>query len=124
VFDEQENPEIIMNKWFLRCSWLQVCIKLRWKMWSMFRRNKGRCMLLEKGCKPLKASQKIPKPRCAGLEKKNRCLVIGKDHTSLLSTRMAKVFRNKIMATECVLSNISRGSVGNDQERICNCICL
>jgi len=31
---------------------------------------------------------------------------------------MAKVFRNKIMAAECVFSKISRGSVGNGQEGI------
>jgi hypothetical protein len=29
-------------------------------------------MLQEKGCKPLKASQKIPKLRCTGLERSDR----------------------------------------------------
>jgi hypothetical protein len=28
VFDEQENLKVMAKKWFLRCSWLQVCIKL------------------------------------------------------------------------------------------------
>jgi len=47
-----------------------------------------------------------------------------RDHTSLLITKMARDFRNKIMATECVFSKISRGSFGNGQEGIHNCICL
>jgi hypothetical protein len=79
-------------------------------------------MLPKKGCKPLKASQKIPKLICASLERRDHCSVTGKDHTSLLSTKMAKVFKNKIMATKYVFSKISRGSVGNSQEGICSCI--
>jgi hypothetical protein len=81
-------------------------------------------MLLKKGCKPLKALQKIPKSRCVDLERKDRCLVTRRDHTCLLITKMARDFRNKIMAVECVFLKISRGSVGNGQEGICNCICL
>jgi hypothetical protein len=42
----------------------------------------------------------------------------------LLSTKMARDFRNKIMATKYVFSKISKDNVGNGQRRICNCICL
>jgi hypothetical protein len=63
-------------------------------------------MLPEKGCKPLKASQKIPKSRCIDLESRDRCSVTRKDHTSLLITKMAKDFKNKIMATKCVFSDL------------------
>jgi hypothetical protein len=76
------------------------------------------------GCKPLKASQKMPKSRCADLEKNDHCSVIWKDHTSLLNTKMAKDFRNKIMAAECVFSKISKDNVRNGQGVICNCIYL
>jgi hypothetical protein len=38
------------------------------------------------------------------------------DHTFLLITKTTKDFKNKIMATECVFSKISRGSIGNNQE--------
>ncbi len=78
----------------------------------------------DKGCKPLKTSQKMPKSRCTNLVKKDHCLVTGKDHIYLLSTNMARDFRNKIMATKCVFSMISKDNVGNGQEGICNCICL
>ncbi len=81
-------------------------------------------MLFEKGCKPLKALQKIPKSRCVNLERRDRCLITGRDHTSLLITKMARDFKIKIMVVECVFSKISRGNVGNSQEGICNCICL
>jgi hypothetical protein len=93
-------------------------------MWSMHKGNKRRCMQPKKGCKPLKVSQKMPKSRCVDLERKDHCLVIGKDHTFLLSTKMAKDFKNKIMATKCVFSNISKDNVGNGQGGICNYICL
>ncbi len=78
----------------------------------------------ENGYKPLKASQKMPKSRCADLERRDHCSITGKDHTSLLSTKMAKDFRNKIMAAEYVFSKISKDCVGNGQRRICNYICL
>ncbi len=78
----------------------------------------------KKGCKPLKASHKMSKSRCANLERRNHCSVIGKDHTSFLSTKTARDFRNKIMAAECVFSKISKDSVGNDQGRIYNYMCL
>jgi hypothetical protein len=78
-------------------------------------------MQLEKGYKPLKFSQKMPRSRCVNLEKRNHCRVIGKDHTSLLSTKMARDFKNKIMATEHVFSKISMDDVGNGQGRIYNC---
>jgi hypothetical protein len=81
-------------------------------------------MQLEKGCKPLKASQKMPRSRCVNLERRDHCSVIGKDHTSLLSTKMARDFKNKIMATEHVFSKISMDNVGNGQGGICNCIYL
>jgi hypothetical protein len=42
----------------------------------------------------------------------------------LLSTKMARDFRNKIMVARCVFSNISMDNVGNSQRGICNCICL
>jgi hypothetical protein len=67
-----------------------------------------------RGFKPLKALLKIPKSRCANLEKRDHCLVTRRDPTSLLITKMARDFRNKIMAAKCVFSKISRGSVGND----------
>jgi hypothetical protein len=41
-----------------------------------------------------------------------------------LSTKTARDFRNKIMAAECVFSKISKDSVGNDQGRIYNYMCL
>jgi hypothetical protein len=91
-------------------------------MWNMLRGNKGRCMLLEKGCKPLKVSPKIPKSRCIDLERRDCCSIIGRDHTSLFITKMAKDFRNKIMAAKCIFSKISKGTVGNSQKGICNCI--
>jgi hypothetical protein len=34
----------------------------------------------------------------------DHCSIIGKDHTSLLNTKMTRDFRNKIMAVECVFS--------------------
>jgi len=37
---------------------------------------------------------------------------------------MARDFKNKIMAAECVFSKISKDSVGNGQGRICNYICI
>ncbi len=70
-------------------------------------------MQLGKGCKPLKASQKMLKSRCIDLERRDHCSVIGKDHTSLLSTKMARDLKNKIMAAECVFSKISKDCVGN-----------
>jgi hypothetical protein len=78
----------------------------------------------EKGCKPLKASHKMLRSRCGDLEKRDHCLVIRKDHTSLLSTKMARDFKNKIMLVEYVFSKISMDNVGNGQGGICNCICL
>jgi hypothetical protein len=42
----------------------------------------------------------------------------------LLNTKMARDFKNKIMATKCVFSNILMDNVGNGQGRICNCIYL
>jgi hypothetical protein len=91
-------------------------------MWSMLKGNKRRCMLPKKGCIPLKASKKIPKSRCADLETRDRCSVTRRDHTFLLITKMARDFKSKIMAIECVFSKISRGNVGNNQKGICNCI--
>ncbi len=88
------------------------------------RGNKERCMLLERGFKPLEVLLKIPKSRCTYLERRDHCSVIRRDPTSLLITKMARDFRNKIMATKYVFSKISRGNVGNGQEGICNCICL
>jgi hypothetical protein len=82
-------------------------------MWSMLRGNKERYMLLERGFKPLKALLKTPKSRCVNLERRDHCLVIGRDLTSLLITKMARDFRNKVMAVECVFSKISRGNIGN-----------
>jgi hypothetical protein len=82
-------------------------------MWNMLKGNKERCMLPERGFKPLKVLLKIPKSRCADLERRD---------TSLLITKMARDFRNKIMVAEYVFSKILRGSVC--QEGICNCICL
>jgi hypothetical protein len=55
----------------------------------------------------------MPKSRCEDLEKKNHCLVIEKDHTSLLSIKTTRDFRNMIMAIECIFSKISKDSVGN-----------
>jgi hypothetical protein len=66
----------------------------------------------------------MTRSRCTDLERKDHYLAIEKDHTSLLSTKMARDFRNKIMATECVFSNISMDNVGNGQGGICNYICL
>jgi hypothetical protein len=77
------------------------------------RGNKERCMLLERGFKPLKALLKIPKSTCTGLERRDHCSVTRRDPTSLLITKMARDFKNKIMATKYVYSKISRGSVGN-----------
>jgi hypothetical protein len=54
----------------------------------------------------------------------DHCSVIGKDHTSLLSTKIARDFKNKIIEIECVFSKISTDNVGNGQERIYNCIYL
>jgi len=93
-------------------------------MWNMLRGNKKRCMLPEKGCKPLKVSPKIPKSRCIDLERRDCCSITGRDHISLFITKMAKDFRNKIMAAKCVFSKISKGIVENSQKRICNCICM
>jgi hypothetical protein len=56
-------------------------------------------MLPERGFKPLKVLLKIPKSRCTNLERRDHCSVIRRDPTSLLITKMAKDFRNKIMAT-------------------------
>jgi hypothetical protein len=67
----------------------------------------------KKGYKPLKASQKMPKSTGADLERRDHCLAIGKDHTSLLSTKMAKDFKNKIMATKFLFLKISKDSVGS-----------
>ncbi len=78
----------------------------------------------KKGCKPLKASQKMPRSRCVDLERRDCCLAIGKGHIFLLNTKMARDFKNKIMATKCVFSNILMDNVGNGQGRICNCIYL
>jgi hypothetical protein len=72
----------------------------------------------------LKVSQKMPKSRCANLERRDHCLVTRKDRTSLLGTKMERDFKNKIMAAKCVFSKISKDNVGNGQGRICNCICL
>jgi hypothetical protein len=35
---------------------------------------------------------------------------------------MVRDFKNKIMVAECVFSNISKGSIGNGQKGIYNCI--
>jgi hypothetical protein len=86
--------------------------------------NKERCMLLERGFKPLKALLKIPKSRCTNLERKDHCSVTRRDPTSLLITKMARGFKNKIVATKYVFSKILRVSVGNCQEGIFNYICL
>jgi hypothetical protein len=40
----------------------------------MHKGDKGRCMQLGKGCKPLKASQKMPKSRCIDLERRRSLL--------------------------------------------------
>ncbi len=53
----------------------------------MLKGNKKRCTLPERGFKPLKALLKIPKSRCTDLERRD---------TSLLITKMARDFRNKI----------------------------
>jgi len=90
----------------------------------MLKGNKKRCMLPKRGFKPLQALQKIPKSTCVDLERKDHCSLTRRDPTSLLITKMARDFRNKTMATKYVFSKISRGSVGNDQEGICNYICL
>ncbi len=56
------------------------------------------------------------------LERRDHCSVTVRDPTSLLITKMARDFTNKIMVTKCVFSKVSRGNVGNNQEGICNCI--
>jgi len=66
----------------------------------------------------------MPKSRCADLERRDHYLVTRKDHIFLLSTKMARDFRNKIKATKCVFSKISKDSVGNNQEGTCNYIYL
>jgi hypothetical protein len=66
----------------------------------------------------------MPKSRCANLERRGHYSVTKKDHTSLLNTKMARDFRNKIMVAECVFSKISKDNVGNGQEGIYNYIYL
>ncbi len=90
----------------------------------MHRGNKVKYMQPKKGYKPLKASLKMPKSRCADLERKDHGLATRKDHIFLLSTKMARDFRNKIMATKRVFSKISKDNVGNGQGGICNYIYL
>jgi hypothetical protein len=66
-------------------------------MWSKHKRNKG-------SCRPGKKRSLLSNWEL-------------KDHTSLLSTNMARGFRNKIKAVKCVFSKISMDNVGNGQER-------
>ncbi len=87
VFNEQENPEVIAEQMIRKMRLITSVHKTLLEMWSMHRGDKGRCMQLKKGCKPLKASQKMPKSRCANLERKDHCSVIGKGHISLLSAK-------------------------------------
>ncbi len=81
----------------------------------MLKGNRKIYMLQEKGFKPLKALQKIPRSRCVDLGNKYHCLVTGRNLTSLLITKMGRDLRNNTMAIEYAFSKISRGSVGNSQ---------
>jgi hypothetical protein len=64
-------------------------------MWNMLRGNKGRCMLPEKGYKPLKVSSKIPKSKCIDLVRRYCCSITGRDHTSLFITRWQRILKTR-----------------------------
>jgi hypothetical protein len=87
-------------------------------MWNMLKGNTKRYMLPERGFKPLKALQKITRSRCVDMGRRYHCLIIGRDLTSLLITKMGRDLGNKTMAAEYAFSKIS--IVGNDQEGIYN----
>ncbi len=75
-----------------------------------------------KGLQTFEGFTKNTKVNMRNLERRDHCSVTVRDPTSLLITKMARDFTNKIMVTKCVFSKVSRGNVGNNQEGICNCI--
>jgi hypothetical protein len=115
VFDEQASPEVMANQMILKMQLITSVHKFLLENVEHAQKKQRKAYATRKGLQTFKGFTENTKIKMRRLERRN---------TSLLITKMARDFRNMIMAAEYVFSKISRGSVGNGQEGICNCIYL